>query len=250
MDQSEVFKALSDAHRRTLLDALFQRDGQSLTELCEQLPMSRYGVMKHLQVLEDAGLISTEKVGRTKHHYLNPIPIQLVYDRWVSKFAQPMAQTLSRLKSHLEGEQVTKHIMQIFIQTTPEKLWQALTDGQLTSLYYFGSAVESSWEPGSGYRYPIPGGGTYVEGEVLESNPPSKLVTTFKPVWQYPDEEPPTTTVTWQIDRIGETCKLTLIHDELDVASQKGQDIIEGWARITSGLKTLLETGQPLLFNQ
>lgn len=251
MNDNEIFKALADAHRRTLLDALFHQDGQSLNALCEHLPMSRYGVMKHLQVLEDAGLITTEKVGREKHHYLNPIPIQTVYERWVSKYAQPWAQTLTSLKRYVEGATMpNKHVMQIFIQTTPELLWHALTDAEQTPFYYFGSAVESDWEPGSTYRYPIPGGGTYVEGEVLESDPPHKLVATFKPVWQYPDAEAPVSRVTWEIQAVGNACKLTLTHADLVDDNQKTQDILEGWARITSGLKTMLETGQPLSFEQ
>lgn len=247
MDQDEVFKALADAHRRTLLDALFQRDGQSLNELSALLPMTRYGVMKHLQVLEDAGLITSDKVGREKHHYLNPVPIQMVYERWVSKYAQPWAQALTGLKQQIEGKaMMDKHIQRIFIQTTPERLWQALTDGGMTRLYYFGSEVESDWTVGSGYRYPIPTGGTYVEGEIVVCEPPHKLVTTFKPVWQYPDAHPPVSQVTWLIEPVGEACKLTLVHDQIDLADPKTQDLLEGWARITSGMKTLLETGQPL----
>ena len=247
MDQDEVFKALGDPHRRTLLDALFQRDGQSLNELSELLPMTRYGVMKHLQVLEDAGLITSEKVGREKHHYINAVPIQMVYERWVSKYAQPWAQALTGLKTLMESDTMSnKHIQQVFIQTTPERLWQALTDSDFTRLYYFGSEVEADWQTGANYRYPIPDGGTYVEGEIIECEPPQKLVTTFKPVWQYPDEQPPTSQVTWLIEPTGEVCKLTLTHEKLDLASAKGQEIVEGWARITSGLKTLLETGRPL----
>lgn len=252
MDQDEVFKALSDPHRRTLLDALFQRDGQSLNELSALLPMTRYGVMKHLQVLEDAGLITSEKAGREKHHFINSVPIQMVYERWVSKYAQPWAQTLTGLKRMMEAEPVAyKHVQQIFIQTTPEQLWQALTDGDLTKLYYFGSEVESDWQPGSHYRYPIPeAGGTYVEGEVVEIDPPRRLVTTFRPLWQYPNDTPHTSQVTWTIEPVGSACKLTLTHENLDVASANGQEIIEGWSRIISGLKTVLETGQPLAFDR
>ncbi|MEM6283827.1 MAG: SRPBCC domain-containing protein [Chloroflexota bacterium] len=251
MENDTVFKALADEHRRTLLDALFRQDGQTLSELCDYLPhMTRYGVMKHLNVLADANLITTEKVGREKHHYLNAVPIQSVYERWVSKYAQPFAQTLTGLKALLEDSTMTdKHIMQIFIQTTPQKLWQALTSGALTKLYYFGSEVESDWQPGSPYHYPMPGGGNFVEGEVLVSDPPHRLVTTFLPVFQYPDGTAPQSTVTWTIEQQGNTCKLTLIHEGLDMNDEKTPDLIEGWARITSGLKTLLETGNPLQLN-
>jgi len=245
--EEDVFKALGDVSRRTLLDALFMKDGQTLGELCNHLQMTRFGVMKHLQVLEDAGIIITQKVGREKYHYLNPVPIQQVYERWVGKYAQSWVEGLTHLKSMLEGTAVPdRHILQIYIQTTPERLWRALTESDFTEHYYFGSRVESDWLPGSPYQYPIPSGGTFVKGEVIESDPPRRLVTTFKPVWQYPDGEPPISQVTWEIEPLGAVCKLTLIHDQLDLSSAKSGEIIEGWARITSGLKTWLETGKSL----
>src|ERR671914_782178 len=99
-----VFRALADPTRRSLLDALFKQDGQTLSALDDRLPMTRFGVMKHLRVLEEAGLVTTKRRGREKLHFLNPIPIRLVHDRWVSKYAEPWAAALSRLKTHLEGE--------------------------------------------------------------------------------------------------------------------------------------------------
>jgi len=101
----EVFKALADPTRRELLDRLFERDGQTLSALEEPLPMSRFGVMKHLKVLEEAGLVTTQKRGREKLHYLNPVPIRLIHDRWVSKYAEPWASALSELKRELEGDE-------------------------------------------------------------------------------------------------------------------------------------------------
>jgi DNA-binding transcriptional ArsR family regulator len=98
----EVFKALADRTRRELLDALFTQDGQTLTALEERLPMTRFGVMKHLKVLEEAGLVLTRKRGREKVHYLNPVPIRLIHDRWVSKYAEPWAAGLTELKTNLE----------------------------------------------------------------------------------------------------------------------------------------------------
>jgi DNA-binding transcriptional ArsR family regulator len=100
----EVFKALADPTRRELLDQLFERDGQSLSALEEGLPMSRFGVMKHLKVLEEAGLLTTRRSGREKLHFLNPVPIRLIHDRWVSKYAEPWASALSELKTELEDE--------------------------------------------------------------------------------------------------------------------------------------------------
>jgi DNA-binding transcriptional ArsR family regulator len=100
----EVFKALADPTRRGLLDALFERDGQSLSELEGRLPMSRFGVMKHLKLLEEAGLVTTRRRGREKLHFLNPVPIRLVYERWVSKYSEPWAAGLTQLKHDIEEE--------------------------------------------------------------------------------------------------------------------------------------------------
>jgi DNA-binding transcriptional ArsR family regulator len=100
----DVFKALADPTRRGLLDALFERDGQTLGELESRFEMSRFGVMKHLKLLEEAGLVVTKRRGREKLHFLNPVPIRLVHDRWVSKYAEPWAAGLSELKQDLEKE--------------------------------------------------------------------------------------------------------------------------------------------------
>jgi DNA-binding transcriptional ArsR family regulator len=100
----EVFKALADPTRRELLDQLFERDGQTLSALEGRLPMTRFGVMKHLKVLEEAGLVTTRKRGREKLHFLNPVPIRLIHDRWVSKYAAPWASALTELKHDIEND--------------------------------------------------------------------------------------------------------------------------------------------------
>jgi DNA-binding transcriptional ArsR family regulator len=104
MEMDAVFKALADSTRRSLLDQLFKADGQTLSALERRLPMTRFGVMKHLRVLEEAHLVTTRRNGREKLHFLNPVPIQLVHDRWVSKYAEPLAATLSGIKRELEEE--------------------------------------------------------------------------------------------------------------------------------------------------
>src|SRR5947209_3976992 len=139
----DVFKALADPNRRRLLDRLFKRDGQTLGEMCARVDMTRFGVMKHLRVLEDAGLVVTRKQGREKLHFLNPMPIRLAHDRWVTKYRAPLAAALSDLKFALENpmsaidpKPVQKQIYELFIRTTPEKLWQALTDPKVTARYF------------------------------------------------------------------------------------------------------------------
>ena len=122
----EVFRALADPTRRGLLDELFREDGQTLSALEERFPMTRFGIMKHLRVLEEAGLVVTRRRGREKLHFLNPVPIRLVHDRWVSKYAEPWAATLSELKTELE--KTMEKVFEIYIRTTPERIWEAITD--------------------------------------------------------------------------------------------------------------------------
>jgi DNA-binding transcriptional ArsR family regulator len=100
----EVFRALSDPTRRSLLDELFKQDGQTLSALEQRLPMTRFGVMKHLKLLEQAGLVTTQKRGREKLHFLNPVPIRIIHDRWVRKYAEPWAAGLSEMKRDLEQQ--------------------------------------------------------------------------------------------------------------------------------------------------
>ena len=104
MDDGEdkVFRALADPSRRFLLDLLFERDGRTLSELESELDMTRFGVMKHLKVLEDAGLVVTKRSGREKLHFLNPVPIRLIHDRWIDKYTERRVSALADLKASLE----------------------------------------------------------------------------------------------------------------------------------------------------
>src|SRR5580765_152411 len=151
MDDDAVFKALADSSRRLLLDLLFERDGRTLTELDAELEMTRFGVMKHLKVLEEAGLVVPRRRGREKLHFLNPVPIRLVHDRWVSKYAEPWAAGLSELKQRLEDRTMEK-VFEIYIKTTPERLWEAITDPDMRAKYTFGVRVRSDWTAGSSYQ--------------------------------------------------------------------------------------------------
>src|SRR5579859_3796740 len=131
MGMDDVFKALADPTRRELLDELFRADGQTLSALEARFPMTRFGVMKHLRQLEEAGLVVTRRRGREKLHFLNPVPIRLIHDRWVSKYAEPWVATLSDIKHRLENpleDRTMEKVFEIYIKTTPERLWQAITD--------------------------------------------------------------------------------------------------------------------------
>jgi uncharacterized protein YndB with AHSA1/START domain len=240
----EVFKALADPTRRTLLDELFRRDGQSLGALEQRLPMTRFGVMKHLKVLEASGLVVTRKRGRQKLHFLNPVPIRLVHDRWVSKYTEPWAATLTGLKQTLE-EAVMEKLFEIYIKTTPERLWEAITDSEMRRKYTFGVGVTSDWAPGSHYEAVHPAAGvTISEGENLEVEPPRRLVQSFTALWSDDVRSEGTSRVTWEIEPVGDSCRLTVTHDQLREGAN--EQVYGGWPMILSGLKTLLETGELL----
>src|SRR5467141_3169422 len=136
----EVFRALADPTRRSLLDELVKEDGQTLSALEGRLPMTRFGVMKHLKLLEEAGLVVTRRRGREKLHFLNAVPIRLIHDRWVSKYAELWVATLSELKNKLENKTMVK-VFEIYIKTTPERLWNATTATEMRSKYTFGAVV-------------------------------------------------------------------------------------------------------------
>jgi uncharacterized protein YndB with AHSA1/START domain len=239
-----VFRALADPTRRSLLDELFEQDGQSLSALEQRLPMTRFGVMKHLKLLEEAGLVTTQRRGREKLHFLNPVPIRLVHDRWVSKYAEPWAAALSGLKKTIE-EDVMEKVFEIYIKTTPERLWEAITDTEMRQKYTFGVGVTSDWTPGSRYEAVHPGAGiTISEGENLEVEPPRRLVQSFNAQWGEDVKSEGTSRVTWEIEPVGDSCRLTVTHDELREGAN--DQLYGGWPMILSGLKTLLETGELL----
>ena len=238
-----IFKALADPTRRSLLDALFQQDGQTLTALEARFDMTRFAVMKHLKLLEEAGLVVTRRQGREKLHFLNPVPIRLVHDRWVSKYALPVVAALSDLKSRLESPM--QKIYEIYIRTTPERLWEAITDSEIRSKYTFGARVTSDWTPGSRFEMAAPGApGLLGEGEILEADPPRRLVQTMVALWSEDVKREGTTKVTWEIEPIGDSCRLVVTHDEL--RENANDELYGGWPMILSGLKTWLETGELL----
>jgi uncharacterized protein YndB with AHSA1/START domain len=240
----EVFRALADPTRRSLLDELYKRDGQTLSALEARLPMTRFGVMKHLKVLEEAHLVTTQRRGREKLHFLNPIPIRLVHDRWVSKYAEPWAATLTGLKRELEEDQMEK-VFEIYIKTTPERLWEAITDSELRQKYTFGVGITSDWTEGSHYEAAHPAGPTPIsEGENLVVDPPRRLVQTMTALWSDEVKAEGTSRITWEIEPVGDSCRLLVIHDEL--REDAHGEIWGGWPMILSGLKTLLETGELL----
>jgi len=238
-----VFRALADPTRRSLLDALFREDGQTLSALEAPFSMTRFGVMRHLRVLEEAGLVVTKRRGREKLHFLNPVSIRLVHDRWVSKYTEPWAAALSGLKHRLENRM--EKVFEIYIKTTPERLWEAITDPEIRSKYNFGARQTSDWTPGSRYEMWAPGApGPLGEGENLEVDPPRRLVQTMHALWGEDVKSEGTSRVTWEIEPVGDSCRLIVTHDQLREGAN--EQLYGGWPMILSGLKTWLETGKLL----
>jgi uncharacterized protein YndB with AHSA1/START domain len=238
-----VFRALADPTRRALLDALFERDGQTLLALTARHDMTRPAVAKHLRLLEDAGLVVVRRHGREKFHYLNTVPIRLIHDRWVSKYTEPWAAGLAGLKSELE--QPMEKVFEIYIRTTPERLWEAITDPAIRAKYHFGSRIESDWADGSAYTLNHPGAdGPLVEGENLVVDPPRRLVQSMHALWSEDAEREGTSRVTWEIEPVEDSCRLTVTHDQL--RDDAPPELYGGWPMVLSGLKTWLETGETL----
>jgi uncharacterized protein YndB with AHSA1/START domain/DNA-binding transcriptional ArsR family regulator len=251
-EHADVFRALADPSRRRLLDSLFAEDGQTLGELAARLPsMTRFGVMKHLRILEAAGLVASRKVGRERLHYLNPVPIRLIHDRWIGKYAEPWVGALAGLKLQFEGAPMERprHVFQVYIRASPEQLWQAITDPELTRRYFRRSRVESTWQPGERMSYWI-GQDLVVDGEVLEADRPRRLVTTWSFRRNPELREDPPSRVTWEIEPIGDSCKLTLVHDDFAAETATFKSVGSGWPLVLSSLKSLLETGEGLSLAQ
>jgi len=264
----EVFKALADASRRRLLDSLNARNGQTLRELCAGLDMARQSVSKHLAVLEAANLITTVWRGREKLHYLNAVPINAIAERWINQYDRERARALADLKTALEEPMTsttsttsTEFVYTTYIKTTPERLWQALTDPAFTRRYW-GLAMESDWAKGSPFAVILEPSGVRIadpEQLVLESEPYRRLTYTwhtFTREWaeNYGISEENRAAfaaerrskVTFEIVPLKETVRLTVVHDGFDAGSAVLEGISQGWPAIVASLKTLLETGETL----
>jgi DNA-binding transcriptional ArsR family regulator/uncharacterized protein YndB with AHSA1/START domain len=258
----DVFRALADPSRRVLLDSLNERNGQTLRELCSRLDMARQSVSKHLAVLEAANLVTTVRRGREKLHYLNAAPINEIAERWITRYERDRVSALADLKRALEDTPVSRpsFVYVNYIRTTPERLWQALTEPAFTERYW-GMVFHSDWKQGSQYVL-HQFGLTIVDDQqvVLEAEPYRRLSYAWHavtPEWadalDLTDEArerlaaEPRSKVTFDIEALDdEQVKLTVVHDGLAPDGLMGSLIGNGWPRVLSNLKTLLETGEPL----
>ncbi|SDT48798.1 metalloregulator ArsR/SmtB family transcription factor [Jiangella sp. DSM 45060] len=257
----DVFRALADPSRRALLDSLNRDNGQTLRQLCAGLDMARQSVSKHLAVLASAGLVTTEKRGREKLHFLNAEPINAIADRWISRYHRGRVQALADLKTALETTPVTdtEFTYTTFIRTTPEQLWKGLTDKTFTRRYW-GLEFETDWTTGAPITWRI-GDVTIADDEqrVLESDPFRRLAYTwhsFTPEFAAAYDFDPDVVaglgreqrskVTFDLEQRGEMVRLTVVHDGFEPGSQVLKDVSGGWPELIASLKTLMETGEPL----
>ena len=247
----EVFKAINDPSRRLLLDALFESDGQTLGELTARLPdMTRYGVMNHLRVLEDAKLITTLRQGRSKLHYLNPVPIRLIHDRWINKFAELRVGAIADLKARVEsgGEPMgaPDHIYKAYINGSQADVWDAIVNPDKTVQYFYGTVIDVELEPGGKMNYSYPDGTPASVGEVIAVDAPHKIEFMFHAQW---DEElvaeGPVREV-WALVELSGMVELTIELYDAPAGSKTHTEFSNGFPYIVSGLKTLVETGQAL----
>jgi uncharacterized protein YndB with AHSA1/START domain len=248
-----VFRALADPSRRRILDLIKARPGMPVGELGEHFEFSRFAVMKHLRILERVGLIVPRRVGRTKQLYVNAVPIQTIYDRWISRYSAVWASRLTTLKYELEGEEDRKmqatqlqYVQVVYIRTTPQKLWEAITRPELTRKYFHHTDFTSDLRVGSSVEYLLPEKDgkreAAIRGTILEVEPPRRLVHTFS----FPSHQDEPTRVTYQLEPMGEVVKLTLTHEGFDGETKTYKGITQGWAPILDSLKSLMETGKPL----
>jgi uncharacterized protein YndB with AHSA1/START domain/DNA-binding transcriptional ArsR family regulator len=241
-----VFKALGDPTRRYLLDQLHERNGQTLGELCERVDMTRQSATQHLAVLEAANLISTVRHGREKLHYLNPVPLHEMQERWIDKFERPRLRALSTVKRRAEDNMTDRptFVYVTYIESTPEKVWHALTDADLTAEYWGHSNI-SDWQVGSSWEHRRTDGTRIADvvGTVVESISPTRLVTT----WAAPDQDPTgeASRVTFDIQSYHDIVRLTVTHEGLSDDAERDA-AAAGWAAVLSNLKTLIETGHAL----
>jgi uncharacterized protein YndB with AHSA1/START domain/DNA-binding transcriptional ArsR family regulator len=252
---TDVFKALADPSRRHLLDLLHDRNGQTLGELAAELAMARQSATQHLTVLESANLVSVVWQGRQKLHYLNPVPLQDIQERWISRFERPRLQVLGEIKRRAEEKPMDHHDSDVgqterptfsyttYIEATAERVWHALTDADLTASFWGHSNV-SDWRAGSRWEHRRTDGSGVADvvGTVLKSDPPRRLVITFAGPDEAADDP---SVVTFTLEPFHEIVRLTVRHDRLPTSADY-EAAAAGWSAVMSNLKTLLETGSVL----
>lgn len=261
----EVFRALADPGRRRLLDSLNAHDGQTLRQLCSELAITRQAVSKHLAVLEGAELVTAVRQGREKMHFLNPVPINALADRWMDRYDRERVGALADLKraleDHVSSLEQPEFVYVTYIGATPMQLWQALTETAFIRRYFGGGGPDSGWEVGDPVRWSMAGEPSHDWDQVVLASEPGRTLSytwhSYQPemrkYFDWSDEEfaemqaEPRSVVTFEIEPAGPGAKLTVSHTGFVPGSEMYKGVRDGWPGILSGLKTVLETGEDLV---
>ena len=260
----DVFRALADPTRRAILDALFAADGQSVGALCALFPeMTRFGVRKHLRVLEEANLVAAVKSGRARLHYLNPVPLAQIAHRWTSKYAAPFAAALVDLDDQVAqlpalttsgGANMDRaeHVYQIYIAASPDQVWTAITDSEWTRRYFHRTAFVEPPVAGRPYRKVLPDGRPTIDGMIEEMTPPvdgraGRFVQTWHVLYDAAMSAEPAARVEWVVETAGEgLTRVRLVHGGLEQSPLTWENVKDGWVWVLDALKTVIETGRSL----
>lgn len=265
-DRDLVFKALADPTRRAVLDALFELDGQSVGTLCARFSeMTRFGVMKHLTVLSEAGLVVGVREGRTKRHFLNPVPIEQVANRWISRYAARFTSALVSLDRDLtqnrstgrstsvnNAEPETAHVYQIYIAAPPEQVWTAITESEWTRRWLHGTSFVSPPELGKVFRTVTADGRDAIDGLVEEmqspeGDRPGRFVHGWHVLYDTEQSAESGGRVEWTVQRAGDGLTLVrLVHSGLEDSPLTSEGVKDGWVWVLDNLKTVLETDRTL----
>jgi uncharacterized protein YndB with AHSA1/START domain len=280
-DMALVFKALADESRRQILDIVKGDEGISVNGVAEHFEFSRFAVMKHLRILEEANLLRIEKDGRFRKIHINAIPIQMIYDRWLSQYSRHWASGLTRLKYELESkaaastsvyaaaslpkgfqrkplgvtkenvmEKEIKQVYVMYIRASIEKLWDALVKAELTPEWFAGMAVKFEPKVGAALTYEAKGPDgnemALVKGKVLELEPKKKLAYTFSLQVDEKVRADKESRVKYELEPSGDSIKLTVTHDQFETETPSYHGTSAGWPMHLSTLKTWVETGKAL----
>lgn len=250
-----VFKALAEESRRRILDIVKASEGISVGEVADHFEFSRFAVMKHLRILEEANLLKIHKEGRFRKIYLNAVPIQMIYDRWLSRYSRHWAEGLTRLKYNMENQESsmsveTKQVYVLYIRTSIDKLWKALIRAEITPEWFAGMSVRFEPEVGAPLTYEVKGvegqAVQLVRGKVLEFSPQKSLAYSFSLQVDEKVRADKESRVRYELEDLGETVKLTVTHDQFEGETPSYVGTSQGWPMHLSNLKTFIETGKAL----
>lgn len=262
MDDDELdrtVRALADPHRRALLDALRERDGRTVSDLEPVLPkLGRHAVLKHLRQLEEAGLVTTRKVGRSRFVQLNPLPAVELARRWLDEYSAFAGLALARLRDYVEsnpepntgGAMPTTSrtlVATVVIEATPDRIWQAMVEPDQSRRWFFGGVVHSDWQVGDPIEWVDADGASLIAGQITAIEPGTRLAHTFRATWSPETGADPASEYEWRLEPMGDSLtRVTVTHSEVPQGTPTAEQVDGGTSLVISSLKTFVETGRTM----